>query len=215
MVYIGVHQTSVMDDGYMGSGSLLKKDIKKYGIGNFIKDIIEYFPDKNSMYEMESKIVNREFTGREDTYNVVIGGKGGFHLINETKKNAHCGKYNYFYKNYVASIKGNDAKRLKLQNDPTFRQKWSKCGFKKEDMIKGVEAAKSPEALRKKKDTFKSIKHQQGEKNSQYGTVWVCHPEQGVRKCKKHLVEGMLSDGWSLGRSSKINLKYNRKFFNI
>jgi hypothetical protein len=36
-----------------------------------------------------------------------------------------------------------------------------------------IQFARTPEAIEKKKKKLKEIKHQQGEKNSQYGTMWI------------------------------------------
>ena len=47
--YIGVHATSDVNDGYMGSGKYLKRAQNKHGIENFTKEILllAYFKEKN------------------------------------------------------------------------------------------------------------------------------------------------------------------------
>jgi len=38
---------------------------------------------------------------------------------------------------------------------------------------KMIQASKTPEAIDKRKNTFKKIKHAQGKRNSQFGTMWI------------------------------------------
>lgn len=80
--YVGVHQTSNLDDGYMGSGRNIQAAILKYGNDSFKKEIVEFFSSAEEMYEKERQIVNEEFIQRRDTYNLAIGGSGGSILLN-------------------------------------------------------------------------------------------------------------------------------------
>lgn len=80
--YIGCHKTDDMNDGYMGSGQRLKYAKAKYGEQHFRKDILFEFTNPTDMYKKERELVNEEFVKRKDTYNIKLGGEGGFdHLI--------------------------------------------------------------------------------------------------------------------------------------
>ena len=43
MEYIGVHRTDNLNDGYMGSGKIIKRAIQKYGRDAFKKEILSQF----------------------------------------------------------------------------------------------------------------------------------------------------------------------------
>ena len=85
--YCGIHSTKNIEDGYMGSGVAIKRAIKKYGAENFSKEIIKYFDNTDDAYEYEKNIVNENFVKNEDTYNMTLGGNGGFYHIDSKGKN--------------------------------------------------------------------------------------------------------------------------------
>lgn len=76
-MYVGVHSTYNLNDGYFGSGYTLKPAIKKYGIVNFKRQILHYCLEASHAYELEAQIVDENFIQRKDTYNITIGGYGG------------------------------------------------------------------------------------------------------------------------------------------
>jgi hypothetical protein len=76
-IYIGIHKTSNLNDGYLGSGTLLKKSIAKHGPENFIRTILAYAETYEDLLTLERQLVTEEFVLRRDTYNLELGGKGG------------------------------------------------------------------------------------------------------------------------------------------
>ena len=57
-MYIGQHVTSNLDDGYMGSGKIIKYAIKKYGVENFKKEWIGFYEDLDELNYMERVYVD-------------------------------------------------------------------------------------------------------------------------------------------------------------
>lgn len=80
--YIGVHSTNKVNDGYLGSGWLLKKAIRKYGKQQFVRCILRFFENAELMYEEEGKIVDEDFFKKYKrmTYNRELGGRGGHRI---------------------------------------------------------------------------------------------------------------------------------------
>lgn len=80
--YIGAHRTNNLNDSYLGSGVALKNAIKKYGIENFVREILYIAVNESDMFFMEEKLILENMG--ENCYNMMPGGKGGFDHINET-----------------------------------------------------------------------------------------------------------------------------------
>ena len=76
--YIGVHSTSNMDDGYLGSGTRLRRAIRKHGKENFRLEILEFFDSREVLMQRERELVNEFLLTDPMCMNLKPGGSGGF-----------------------------------------------------------------------------------------------------------------------------------------
>jgi hypothetical protein len=184
--YIGSHKTKNLNDNYMGSGKYLKRAQEKYGIENFTKEILFVFETAEEMYVKEAEVVNEDFLATENTYNLKIGGFGGFDYINVLKINSKNGLHNW-------------------KNNPKFLDQMKKPpssntidGLEKYKKINGSSAGffgKKHNDITKQKISEKA-KLRLGNKNSQYGTIWITNGKQN-KKIKKHEI---IPENWFRGR---------------
>ena len=201
-IYIGVHKTNNLNDGYMGSGKLLNASINKYGIEYFTKEILQQFNSAEAMFEAESLVVNEEFVKALDTYNIKLGGYGGWDHCNLvlTDQRKTLFKSNGLYH------------KEKLESDEEYKRWWlkiaSRClkkahenGNIKYDTFKG----KTHSEETKKKIGLANSIHQSGSGNSQFGTCWIYNLElKENKKIKKDELEQWLASGWIKGRKQKF-----------
>ena len=89
-IYIGKHSTDNLDDGYMGSGKLIKKAIQKYGIENFTKEYLAFCDTEEKLNWLE-KFYIKKYKARENGYNLTDGGDGtvGLKPWNKGKTNVY------------------------------------------------------------------------------------------------------------------------------
>jgi hypothetical protein len=201
-IYIGVHKTDNIDDGYMGSGKVLKRAINKYGIDSFTKEILHTFDSREEMFEMESQLVNEDFVKRTDTYNIRLGGFGGFDHVNDTGLNVYGnnGMTGYGGDNLL-SEKGELVSRLKDKGTyDIFCKKMS-------DIHKGNTywLGKTHTDESKEKIGKANSKHQTGKGNSNYGKCWIHNLDlKKSMPIPRYELDQWLSDGWIKGRKMKF-----------
>lgn len=123
-IYIGVHGTEDPDvfDGYIGNGVDINRPatyadpttpfqyaVRKYGVKNFIRTVIQTFDNEKDAYKLEEQLVNEDFIRREDVYNLALGGR--INVINSIpKKEVHMYDLDG---NYIRSFEGvNQAARF-------------------------------------------------------------------------------------------------------
>lgn len=188
--YIGKHRTKDLDDGYMGSGKLLKRAIEKYGIENFTKEIIFVFDNEYEMNNKEKELV----VISEKTYNLCEGGRGGFSYINSVywtkeKRALRNKRISPFGKNIKIHQMGGKA-RARIH--PNLSREIAIENHKKK--ILGFYGRQHSLASREKMKGKR--KNSTGERNSQYGTMWITNGSQN----KKIKSDAKIPEKWYKGR---------------
>jgi hypothetical protein len=190
--YVGIHSTSNLKDGYLGSGTRLRRSIRKYGEENFKMEILQFFNDRQTLFEEEKKLVNNNLLKEPLCMNLKPGGSGG--LNNE----AHAQK---FHKAGGRAVMQLLAKRHlhRLKTDNLYRTDWlnkTKNGVIAAGYEMGVFYGKTHTDETKRKIGEANSKKQKGEKNSQFGTIWITNGTEN-KKIKK---EERIPTGWKNGR---------------
>jgi len=197
--YIGKHMTKNLDDGYMGSGKLIRRAIKKHGIENFKKEILHVFDDEETMNAKEAELV----IVSEETYNLTNGGLGSWSHINSNEELRKAKtikareitnqilqqKYGYNWR----TILGKLGAKANLEKNG-INQKWLIAGQTSFLGKKHTDESKKKIGKANCKNT--------GEKNSQYGTMWITDGEKN-KKIKKTDLDFWIKKNWRQGRMLK------------
>lgn len=204
-IYVGVHKTRNLNDGYMGSGKIINAAIAKYGIDNFRKDVLEYFSEATAMYAREKDIVTDEFLLREDTYNLRRGGFGGFDYINANPEK-------FLTEKRLAALMSNAERqtrwRVKYDTEPEFREVIRRNAEKANKAARSKHpdgtftTPHSADTIQQMKETHAANGHQQGSANSQHGTMWIHSLD--LQQSKKIKKGDPVPQGWQRGRKIKF-----------
>ena len=193
-IYIGCHKTLDLDDGYMGSGKLIGFAIFKYGKENFTKEYLHIFDNAEEMFDMEATLVNEEFVVDKETYNIMQGGTGGFDYVNAN--------YDRTTTKYKESCSRGGKKSLELHGDRIAslggKASWE-AKKNNPDLNMAHFAGKKHTAETKRKIGEANSKHQTGNKNSQYGKMWITN---GIES-KTILKTDSIPEGFRKGRVIK------------
>jgi len=204
--YFGVHRTSNLNDGYMGSGFALNKAYEKYGKENFEKEILKYFNTLDEAYQYESEIVNDKLVKDHMCYNLQPGGSGwcdGNQLFVYGKNNEiirvskdderiKSGEYIPFTKSKITAKDSNGRIFYVTTNDERY--------------LSG-ELVPIWEGRHHTEDTKKKISEKNsgllvGEKNPSFGMSWITNGVDSL-KVNKEKIDEYLNNGWKRGRTIK------------
>ena len=136
-VYFGKHITDNLNDGYIGSGKILRDYLNKYPDG-YYREILQYYNTKEELAKAEYELIQPHL-GEDYCINLKRGGEGGcrVHILQETKDKM--------------SIKAKE----RFQ-DSEFKERWKK---------KMKEVYDNPEYHQKLSETHKGENHPMYGKN--------------------------------------------------
>jgi hypothetical protein len=182
----------------MGSGTVIKRAIAKYGVDNFDKTILRECESESDMYDNEAEIVTSEFIERTDTYNLIHGGKNGIidgNLPEFRQKALNTLFQNYTMEELIAHGKYTHNLVIKKYGINAMRR-WQSNGGKIRFLGKH-----HTDETKQQIGKANSI-HQQGINNSQYGTMWITNGTDN-KKIKKSEYDEWFNNGWGKGRVMK------------
>jgi hypothetical protein len=216
--YIGKHSTKIIEDGYFGSGVIISNHIAKHGVIGLKREILMYCESSEHALLKEKEIIGNLYFSDKKCLNLNIGGQGSWDYVNRMG-------YNLYGKN---GTPGYGYENLKYGNSPEVAKKrWNDHKEFYLSHIRKIQklaviAAQSESACIKRSITYKTINHQCGEKNSQFGTKWINNPH--TKETKKLLKNEQIPDGFILGRyksikekpisKTEIRQKYNIEYYN-
>lgn len=127
MTYIGCHATNDLNDGYLGSGTHLTRAIKKHGKDSFSRKIIQFFDNPVDMFASEKLTVTEDYVKNKNTYNLVVGGFGGFKVqnIDEWKHKLKESSANRKVKTPMLGKNHTDETKLKMSKSNKGRTPWN------------------------------------------------------------------------------------------
>lgn len=205
--YIGKHKTKNIDDGYMGSGKLIKAAIKKHGVENFEKEVLHVFETEAEMNEAEARLV---IIG-EDSYNLCPGGHGGFGYIHENGLcvlNRLTDEQKDKRRKSLSLIRKHEIERDPVAEKQRMRE-LSKRAHQRLTIIRpnGTWQGKRHSAETRRRMSEKA-KKRTGRYNSQFGTCWVTNGTKAIKIFKEEL-DSYLCQGYVPGRKHNNHIMEN------
>jgi group I intron endonuclease len=193
--YIGMHSTSNLKDGYLGSGTQLRRSVRKYGQENFNLVILEWCNNREELIIRETQLIDNELLKDTMCMNIMKGGSG---IDSDRAKilNLRSQISQKWLRENDEEWVNKRIKGLKETGSKIFKKLWKEGKLKNRAWVKGVPHS---DETKKKISETNSIK-QKGENNSQYGTQWITN---GIDN-KKIGKDEKIPKGWERGRKLKI-----------
>lgn len=202
--YIGIHRIdsheeiicdstqygSVFRDGYLGSGSNIKRAITKYKPESFKQEVIFISENIKEASDMESKLVNKDYVSKRNTYNAKPGG------------------LNYIQSAESILSKGEKISKWIRDNPDLHKKRMDKINKNPEKIEK---AAAKHRGMKRSDETRKNISNSlKGKSPHNVNKKYIHNINTG--EVTEYI--GNLPDGWRLGTGTSNGPKNKKAFFN-
>lgn len=124
--YYGKHSTGNLDDGYMGSGLIVKRSLKSGT--HMTKDILCFCETSELAFELEELVVDEDMINNPNCLNLRTGGDSGYVLSDESRSKMAeaCKRMNTVARLQTPEARHKSKKkqsesRIKLWKDPEYR----------------------------------------------------------------------------------------------
>jgi hypothetical protein len=189
--YVGMHNTSNVDDGYLGSGTNIKRSIEIYGVDAHTREILEFCESEDDLRVRERQMVNNALLSESLCINIRRGGKGGWTRDQQIENNRRSQE--------SVRINGR-SEHFRTKTSTRIKEQY-KSGERVATTKPHVvgEFKHSPETKELLSNTKRGTNT--GKDNSQHGVKWMYNDvEQINKKVQPRDVNTHLSTGWALGR---------------
>ena len=225
--YLGIHSTNNLNDNYMGSGTLLRKEYVKYGKENFFKEILKFFDNREDLINYEQSIVNENVLNDPLNLNIIRGGVAGLErgftvgLVTVRDQDGNCFDVKKTDPRYVSgelipatkhlvTVRDQFGKSFKVHvSDPRYISgeliiisKGNKGGTGRTYVMKGEECKfiLKKELQHYLDDGWEQKSKCRGRISPTKGMTWICKGDE--RKIiKEEELQQYLDDGWTRARN--------------
>lgn len=229
--YIGQHRTKDINDGYAGSGTILRNYYKVYGVKEgetFTKHILQYCSSIAELNKVEKELVADKYQTDPDCINLIAGGRGkGFseeirRKISESNRGREI--TDDTRKQISQTLKGHPvpaetraliSQRVKEKcKDPEYRKKISEAQKHRKPMSEETrkklsEAGKGRQCCWRGKKMPVSIREKMAE--SQKGFRYINNGIE-LKRIRQNEVDDYLANGWVLGmRESDVKKSSDKR----
>jgi len=179
-----MHSTDNLDDGYLGSGLRLRRSLYKHGKKNHVLEILEQYDSREELAKREAELVNDDLLKDQLCMNLTHGGQGGIpkSILDDAEK--------------LLSFHTLGGKISGSSEENRQRQRRRFINLHKDGVIEIPNWKGKTHSFEAKMKMSEKAKLKIGNKNSQFGTMWITNGFKNQKIKQSQLIP----EGWVKGR---------------